>query len=94
RLGDWWKVALRELPTGLTLGTILGLLAIVRITIWQTAGLYDYGPHWQMVALTIGAALIGIVTFGSLSGSMLPFVLQRLGVDPACASSPFVATLV
>ncbi|KER85113.1 MULTISPECIES: magnesium transporter [Xanthomonas] len=94
RLGDWWKVALRELPTGLTLGTILGILAIVRITIWQTAGLYDYGPHWQMVALTIGAALIGIVTFGSLSGSMLPFVLQRLGFDPASASAPFVATLV
>ncbi|PPU39065.1 magnesium transporter [Xanthomonas arboricola] len=94
RLGDWWKVALRELPTGLTLGAILGILAIVRITLWQTAGLYDYGPHWQMVALTIGAALIGIVTFGSLSGSMLPFVLQRLGFDPASASAPFVATLV
>ncbi|WP_101064852.1 magnesium transporter, partial [Xanthomonas phaseoli] len=94
RLRDWWKVALRELPTGLTLGAILGVLAIVRITIWQTAGLYDYGPHWLMVALTIGAALIGIVTFGSLSGSMLPFVLQRFGFDPASASAPFVATLV
>ncbi len=94
RLRDWWKVALRELPTGMLLGAILGVLAIVRITIWQRMGLYDYGPHWPMVALTIGAALVGIVTFGSLSGSMLPFVLQRLGFDPASASAPFVATLV
>lgn len=94
RLRDWWKVALRELPTGALLGAILGVLAIVRIAVWQNAGFYDYGPHWVMVALTIGAALVGIVTFGSLSGSMLPFVLQRLGFDPASASAPFVATLV
>ncbi|MFP3787351.1 magnesium transporter, partial [Burkholderia sp. SIMBA_024] len=59
RLRDWWKVALRELPTGLVLGAILGVLAIIRITVWQNAGLYDYGEHWQMVALTIGAALVG-----------------------------------
>ncbi len=94
RLRDWWKVALRELPTGMVLGGILGLLAIIRIAVWQNTGLYDYGAHWKMVALTIGAALVGIVTFGSLSGSMLPFVLQRLGFDPASASAPFVATLV
>src|SRR5690606_7543218 len=79
RLRDWWKVALRELPTGLVLGAILGLLAIIRIAVWQNAGLYDYGEHWKVVALTIGATLVGIVTFGSLSGSMLPFILQRLG---------------
>ncbi|MEQ4576887.1 magnesium transporter [[Pseudomonas] boreopolis] len=94
RLRDWWKVALREIPTGAVLGGILGVLAIVRIAVWQNAGFYDYGPHWAMVALTIGAALVGIVMFGSLSGSMLPFVLQRLGFDPASASAPFVATLV
>ena len=94
RLRDWWKVALRELPTGVVLGAILGLLAIVRITIWQLAGLHDYGEHWKLLAVTIGAALIGIVTFGSLSGSMLPFILKRLGFDPASASAPFVATLV
>jgi len=94
RLRDWWKVALRELPTGMVLGAILGLLAIVRITIWQLAGLHDYGEHWKLLAVTIGAALVGIVTFGSLSGSMLPFVLKRLGFDPASASAPFVATLV
>ncbi|MGV8960248.1 MAG: magnesium transporter [Stenotrophomonas sp.] len=94
KLGDWWKVALRELPTGLLLGSILGLLAMARITIWQKTGLYDYGPHWMLLALTIAAALVGIVTFGSLSGSMLPFILQRLRFDPASASAPFVATLV
>ncbi|UNK42546.1 magnesium transporter [Luteimonas sp. S4-F44] len=94
RLRDWWRVALRELPTGMTLGAILGLLGIARITIWQLAGFYDYGPHWVLIALTIGAALLGIVTFGSLAGAMLPFVLQRLGFDPASASAPFVATLV
>ena len=94
RLRDWWRVALRELPTGMVLGGILGVLAIVRITVWQLAGLHDYGVHWVLLAVTIGAALVGIVTFGSLSGSMLPFVLKRLGFDPASASAPFVATLV
>ena len=94
QLGDWWRIALRELPTGIALGAVLGVLAIIRITAWQMFGLYDYGPHWVLLSVTIGAALIGIVTFGSLSGSMLPFVLKRLGFDPASASAPFVATLV
>ncbi|MBR1086345.1 magnesium transporter [Bradyrhizobium manausense] len=94
RLRDWWRVALRELPTGMTLGAILGVIGIVRITLWQTLGLFDYGPHWGLVAVTVGAALVGIVTFGSLSGSMLPFILKRMGFDPASASAPFVATLV
>ncbi|WP_164080053.1 magnesium transporter [Stenotrophomonas maltophilia] len=94
RLRDWWKVALREIPTGMVLGAILGCLAIVRIVIWQLGGLHDYGEHWILLAITIGAALVGIVTFGSLSGSMLPFILKRLGFDPASASAPFVATLV
>ena len=94
RLGDWWRVALRELPSGVVLGAILGLIGIARIALWQTLGLYDYGEHWALVALTVGAALVGIVTFGSMAGSMLPFVLQRFGFDPATASAPFVATLV
>ena len=94
RLRDWWRVAIRELPTGITLGVILGVIGIVRITIWQTLGLYDYGVHWPLVALTVGLGLVGIVTFGSMAGSMLPFILQRLGFDPASASAPFVATLV
>ncbi|MEA2757687.1 MAG: magnesium transporter [Methylobacteriaceae bacterium] len=93
-LRDWWRVALRELPAGLTLGAMLGIIGILRITIWQKFGLYDYGEHWMLVALTVAAALVGVVTFGSLAGSMLPFVLQRLGFDPASASAPFVATLV
>ncbi|WP_375391309.1 magnesium transporter [uncultured Sphingomonas sp.] len=93
-LRDWWRVALRELPTGLTLGAILGVIGIVRITLWQWLGLYDYGQHWSLVAVTVGAALVGIVTFGSFVGSMLPFGLRRLGFDPASASAPFVATLV
>lgn len=93
-LGDWWRVALRELPSGIALGAMLGIIGVLRIGLWQKLGLYDYGDHWVLVALTVAAALVGIVTFGSLTGSMLPFVLQRLGFDPASASAPFVATLV
>ncbi|HMF66612.1 MAG TPA: magnesium transporter [Phyllobacterium sp.] len=94
RLKDWWRVALREIPTGLVLGSFLGLIGVVRIATWQMMGLYDYGQHWPLVAATVGTALIGIVTFGSLAGSMLPFAMQKLGFDPASASAPFVATLV
>jgi magnesium transporter len=94
RLRDWWRVAVREIPTGLTLGAILGVIGMARITLWQTAGIYDYGVHWMLIALTVGVGLIGIVTFGSFAGSMLPFILKRLGFDPASASAPFVATLV
>jgi magnesium transporter len=94
KVGDWWKIALRELPTGLTLGAILGVIGIVRIFLWQRLHFYDYGAHWLPVALTVGAALVGVITFGSLAGSMLPFLLRRLGFDPAVSSAPFVATLV
>jgi magnesium transporter len=93
-LADWWRVALRELPTGIMLGGILGVIGIARITLWQMFGLYDYGSHWMLVAATVGAALVGIVTFGSMAGSMLPFLLRAVGFDPAVASAPFVATLV
>jgi magnesium transporter len=94
RVTDWWRVAVRELPTGIMLGSILGVIGIARITLWQVFGLYDYGPHWVLIALTVGAALVGIVTFGSMAGSMLPFALRAVGFDPAVASAPFVATLV
>jgi len=94
RLGDWWRVVLRELPAGVTLGAVLGVIGIIRIALWQNLGFFDYGDHWVLVAATVAAALIGIVAFGSLSGSMLPFILKRLGFDPANASAPFVATLV
>jgi magnesium transporter len=93
KLRDWWKIMLRELPSGLMLGTILGLMGIGRILLWQNLGIASY-PHPNLLALTIGLALVGVVTFGSLAGSMLPFILQRLGFDPASASAPFVATLV
>ena len=93
KLRDWWKIVLRELPSGLMLGAILGLLGIARILLWQHLGIADY-PHPNLLALTVGSALVGVVTFGSLAGSMLPFILQKLGFDPASASAPFVATLV
>lgn len=93
-LRDWWKVALRELPTGFVLGSILGVIGIIRIMLWQKLGIYDYGVHWPLVAATVGGALVGIVTFGLFTGSMLPFLLQRVGFDPATASASFVATLV
>ncbi len=93
-LKDWWRVALRELPTGLTLGVVLGSVGVIRILIWQSFGWYDYGVNFRLVALTVGCALVGVVTFGSMAGSMLPFLLKRLGFDPASASAPFVATLV
>jgi magnesium transporter len=93
KLRDWWKIMLRELPSGLMLGAILGLMGIGRILLWQSLGIASY-PHPNLLALTIGVALVGVVTFGSLAGSMLPFILQKLGFDPASASAPFVATLV
>jgi magnesium transporter len=94
RLRDWWRVAMRELPAGLALGSILGAIGFVRIVLWQEVGWYDYGPHYQLIAGTVAVALIGVVLFGSLAGSMLPFLLRRVGFDPASASAPFVATLV
>jgi magnesium transporter len=94
RLVDWWKVLARELRSGLALGTWLGLLGFLRVAVWHYARLYNYGEHHFLVGLTVWLALIGVVTFGSISGSMLPFVLRRVGFDPATSSAPFVATLV
>ena len=93
-LRDWWRVMRTELLSGLLLGSILGAIGVLRILIWQKAGLYDYGPQWLMVATTVGITLVGIVLWGTLSGSMIPFLLRRLGLDPATSSAPFVATLV
>jgi len=94
KLTDWKRVAMRELPTGLLLGAILGSIGLGRVVLWQEIGIYNYGPHWVLVAITVALALVGIVTFGSLVGSMLPFVLKAVGFDPASASAPFVATFV
>jgi len=93
KLRDWWQVMRREVLSGLGLGLILGCIGFLRITIWSAFS-NIYGPHWLLVAMTVGLALIGIVLWGTLSGSMLPFALRRLGFDPATSSAPFVATLV
>jgi len=94
KLADWWRVLTRELRSGLALGTWLGVIGFIRVYAWQHAGLFDYGPHYLRVGLTVWLSLIGVVLFGSLTGSMLPFLLRRLGFDPATSSAPFVATLV
>jgi magnesium transporter len=98
-LRDWWRVMGREVQAGLSLGTILGAIGIVRVAAWAVIGeqylhRQPYGPHWPLVALTVGIALVGVVLWGTLSGSMLPFLLRRIGADPATSSAPFVATLV
>src|SRR5258708_13687767 len=85
----WWRVALREIPSGLALGAMLGLVGIVRIALWQYLGFYDYGEHWMLIALTVGATLVGIVMFGSLTGSILPFPLHPIRFDPTTAPAPF-----
>jgi len=92
-LPDWWRVMRREILSGLALGSILGGIGFIRISAWSAFS-NIYGPHWLLVAFTVGFALIGIVLWGTLSGSMLPFLLRRLGFDPAASSAPFVATLV
>jgi magnesium transporter len=91
---DWWRVMRREILSGLVLGTILGIVGFLRIAIWQQFNMYDYGQHWLLVAITVFFALIGVVLWGTISGSMLPLVLKKLGADPAASSAPFVATLV
>lgn len=104
-LRDWWRVAARELPSGLALGSLLGVIGIGRVFLWEYMAVhgwhiggfalgYEYGANTTRIALTIGFGVLGVVTFGSIAGSMLPFLLRRLGFDPASASAPLVATLV
>jgi magnesium transporter len=92
-LKDWWRVMRREILSGLVLGSVLGLVGFLRITLWSIVSPI-YGPHWLLVAVTIFVSLIGVVLWGTFSGSMLPIALKRLGLDPAVSSAPFVATLV
>jgi magnesium transporter len=93
RLRDWWRVFRREISVGFLLGVLLALIGLIRISVWETLSPGTYGNHPHAIALTVAFSLVGVVLFGSLAGSMLPFLLRRLGLDPASASAPFVATL-
>lgn len=96
---DWWRVMRREILSGLTLGGILGIIGFIRIALWHQLmqnGVIEnvYGEHWALIGCTVGFSLVGVVLWGTLTGSMLPLVLKKLGADPAVSSAPFVATLV
>ena len=91
---DWWLVMRKELITGMFLGSLLGIIGFFRIYIWQVMGLYDYGEYWFFIGLSVAISLAMIVLWGTLSGSMVPFILKRFNLDPATSSAPFVATLV
>ena len=92
-ISDWWKVVRREMASGLMLGSVLGLIGFVRVSVWNSI-FHTYGEHGNLVGVTVGFALLGVVLWGTVAGSMLPIVLKRLGADPATSSAPFVATLV
>ena len=91
---DWWLLMRKELITGIFLGSLLGIIGFFRIYIWQVMGLYDYGEYWFFIGLSVAISLAMIVLWGTLSGSMVPFILKRFNLDPATSSAPFVATLV
>jgi magnesium transporter len=92
-LQDWWRIMRRETLSGLFLGGVLGLIGFIRVAVW-TSFSDLYGPHWILVGLAVAISLVGVVLWGTITGSMLPLVLKRLGADPATSSAPFVATLV
>jgi len=93
-IADWWRVIRREIASGLLLGIVLGLIGFLRIVVWHSLSPSLYGQHWMSIAITVGIALIGVVLWGTISGSMLPIILKKFGADPAVSSAPFVATLV
>jgi magnesium transporter len=93
-LRDWFRVVGKELRAGVSLGLILGAIGFLRISLWQYLHIFDYGAYHWLIATTVGIALVGVVTWGTLGGAMLPFLLRRFGLDPATSSAPFVATLV
>lgn len=92
-LRDWWRIIRREFATGLVLGSVLAVIGLTRILVWQAIW-KPYGEHYLIIGLTVACSLVGVVLFGTIAGSMLPFILRRSGLDPASASAPFVATLV
>jgi len=93
KLGDWWRVVHREVVQGVSIGSILGVIGLGRVFVWE-ALFHSYAPHTVKLAFTVAISVMGVVTFGTIAGSMLPFLLRRIGLDPASASAPFVATLV
>lgn len=93
-IADWWRVMRREILSGLMLGSVLGIIGFIRVAAWHAIVPTIYGAHWMMIGFTVGFSLVGVVLWGTLSGSMLPMLLKRLGADPAVSSAPFVATLV
>lgn len=93
-LQDWWRVMRREIVSGLLLGSVLGIIGFFRVILWGRFFPSTYGDHYVLIGITVGIALIGVVLFGTLTGSMLPILLKKLGADPAVSSAPFVATLV
>ncbi len=93
QLRDWWTVLSRELAVGASLGVLLGAIGLLRVVLWP-GGPGVYGDHYVLLGLTLAISTLGVVTFGTFAGSMLPFVLRRFGLDPAAASAPFVATVV
>ena len=93
-IADWWRVMKRELISGFLLGIVLGIIGFLRIMVWHSFAPHLYGEHWMLIGVTVSFALVGVVLWGSLAGSMLPLILKKLGADPAVSSAPFVATLV
>ena len=93
-LSDWWRVLRRELLSGLLLGSVLGIIGFIRVAVWHSVAPQIYGDHWFQIGATVGISLMGVVLWGTLTGSMLPIALKKLGADPAVSSAPFVATLV
>jgi magnesium transporter len=93
-VGDWWRVLRRELLSGLLLGSVLGIIGFLRVLVWSQFFPDVYGPYYLFIAIAVGVSLVGVVLWGTLSGSMLPLVLKRAGADPAVSSAPFVATMV
>jgi magnesium transporter len=94
KLTDWWRIVRREVFTGIALGTILGVIGMLRFIIWSALSPEEYGPQWVLLGITVSLSVALVVLWGSLTGSILPLVLQKLGFDPATSSAPFVATLV
>ena len=93
-LKDWWYVMKKEIISGIFLGALLGIIGFLRIMTWQKTGFYNYGEHWVAIGLSVSVSLIMVVLWGTISGSMIPFVLKKFKLDPATSSAPFVATLV